>query len=531
MNYDHFLNWNIYQIYPRSFFDSNKDGIGDLNGITAKLEHLKELGINAVWLSPCFKSPNDDNGYDISDYYDIMDEFGTMEDWKKMIDKMHLLGIRLIMDLVPNHTSTAHRYFQSSRQGKDNPYSDYYYWFDTPPNDWKAAFGGSAWQYDDLRKQYYLHSYAISQADLNWNNPMVRTEMKKIIDFWVNLGVDGFRIDVIDQISKDFSGNNGFGPHLHSYIREMFGREETRHLFTVGECGVDDEEEVINHAHPKRKELVTLFQFDHFDKARTGKFAFDKDRKYDLNRTRETLIKWQEFSQKEGLLYSIFTDNHDQPRFLSRTLDQSALRYECATMLATMFYLLKGIPFIYQGQEIGVLNSPYYDLDSYRDIEGINYFHDNEMHFSSTELMEMIANGSRDNARRPMPWSNNRNGGFSEATPWIPVNLDCEHINVENDRKAEKSIYSYYQKLLAFRKKRLFIEGTFINRTGARSNCFIYERHLNDERVLVVVNFDKPQIIHLDNSIKEVLISNYLDALHQSHRLYQPYETTVYKIN
>ena len=224
MNYDHFLNWNVYQIYPRSFFDSNGDGIGDLNGITAKLEHLKELGINAVWLSPCFKSPNDDNGYDISNYYDIMYDFGSIVDLNKLIEKMHLLGIRLIMDLVPNHTSTAHRFFQASRQGKDNPYSDYYYWFDTPPNDWKAAFGGSAWQYDELRKQYYLHSYAISQPDLNWNNPMVRNEMKKIIDYWVNLGVDGFRIDVIDQISKDFSGNNGFGPHLHDYIREMFGR-------------------------------------------------------------------------------------------------------------------------------------------------------------------------------------------------------------------------------------------------------------------------------------------------------------------
>ena len=530
MNYNHFLNWSVYQIYPRSFFDSNGDGIGDLNGIAAKLEHLKELGINAVWLSPCFKSPNDDNGYDISDYYDIMDEFGTLDDWKKMIERMHMLDIRLIMDLVPNHTSTAHRFFQASRQSKDNPYSDFYYWFDNPPNDWQAAFGGSAWQYDEVRKQYYLHSYAISQADLNWTNPKVREEMKKIIDFWVALGVDGFRIDVIDQISKDFSGKNGFGPHLHDYIKEMFGREETKYLFTVGECWMDDEEEIIKHAHPSRNELVTLFQFDHFDKARKGKFTLNKDRKYDLNKTRDMLVKWQNFTQKEGLIYTIFTDNHDQPRFLFRMLEDHTLRYEGATMLATMFYLLKGVPFIYQGQEIGVLNSPYHTLDAYRDIESIHFFNDHKNEYTEKELLEMIANGSRDNARRPMPWSNKHHGGFSKQEPWIPANIDYDVINVETERKAEKSIFRYYQYLLALRKKPVFIEGAFIDRTGSHTNCFIYERQLSDERMLVVVNFGQSQVLDLEATINEVLINNYGYASHEKKRIYRAYEAAIYKI-
>lgn len=528
--YNHFLKWNIYQIYPRSFCDSNGDGIGDLNGITSRLNHLKALGIDAVWLSPCYQSPNDDNGYDIADYYDIMDEFGSLDDWKVMIKKMHELDIKLIMDLVPNHTSTAHHFFQESRKGKDNPYSDYYYWFDSPPNDWQAAFGGSAWQYDEVRKQYYLHSYAISQADLNWDNPQVRQAMRDIIDFWVDLGVDGFRIDVIDQISKDFSGHNAFGPHLHEYIRDMFGRDKVKHLFTVGECWVDSEEEIIKHCHPSRRELVTLFQFDHFDKARQGKFTLDKDSRYDLNAVKKHLVKWQNFTQKESLLYTLFTDNHDQPRFLSRMNIDKRLRYQAATMLATMFYLLKGVPFIYQGQEIGVLNSRYQSINSYRDIETLNFYEENKGRYSETQLLEMINNGSRDHARRPMPWDDSSYGGFSIVTPWIDVNLDYQTINVKNDKADEHSIFNYYQTLLKLRKDDVFIDGVFTDISDKRQDCFIYQRHDENRKVVVLINFEKEQMIDINLDVKQILLSNYDDLPDECARIYRPFEVVVYEI-
>lgn len=521
-----FLKWKIYQIYPRSFFDSNGDGIGDLNGITEKLAHLKELGVNAVWLSPCYKSPNDDNGYDISNFYDIMDDFGTMEDWKNMIAKMHEMGIKLIMDLVPNHTSTAHPFFQESRKGKDNPYSDFYYWYDNPPNDWGSIFGGSAWQYDEVRKQYYLHSYAVSQADLNWNNPRVREEMLKIIDFWVDLGVDGFRIDVIDQISKNMDGENAFGPHLHDYIKEMFGREKTKHLFTVGECWVDNEEEILRHCHPSRKELVTLFQFDHFDKVRKGKFTRNVDRLYDMNKVREVLVKWQEFTEKEGIIYTLFTDNHDQPRFISRMLKDESLRYEASTMLATMFYLLRGVPFVFQGQEIGILNSKYYDLKDYRDIETINFYHDNKEKYSAQELSEMIYNGSRDNARRPMPWSSDLYGGFSKMAPWITPNMDYKTINVDADKQSDKSIFRFYQSVLKLKEEDVFTFGEFKNLTEDRSDCFIYQRSYNNQQFVVVANFEKAQSIELPFNFEKVILTNY----ENSTNTYKPYEVRVYKL-
>lgn len=526
-----FLKWKIYQIYPRSFFDSNGDGIGDLNGITEKLSHLKELGVNAVWLSPCYKSPNDDNGYDISDFYDIMDEFGTMDDWKRMIAKMHDMGIKLIMDLVPNHTSTAHRFFQESRKSKDNPYSDFYYWFDNPPNNWQSIFGGLAWEYDDVRKQYYLHSYAISQADLNWDNPRVREEMLKIIDFWVDLGVDGFRIDVIDQISKNLDGENAFGPNLHQYIREMFGRDKTRHLFTVGECWVDNEEEILRHCHPSRKELVTLFQFDHFDKVRKNKYTTNVDRLYDMNKVREVLVKWQHFTQKEGIIYTLFTENHDQPRFVSRMLSDNTFRYEGATMLAAMFYLLKGVPFVYQGQEIGVVNSHYYNLSEYRDIETVNFYNEHITKYPKTRVEEMIYNGSRDNARRPMPWDNKPYGAFSTTEPWININLDYETINVETDKKAEKSIFKFFQNVLKLKEEDAFTYGDFKDLTGENKDCFIYQRTYGNDRYIVIANFEKNQVLTLPYEISSIVLANYLDRTEaKGEVLVRPYEVLVYKV-
>ena len=332
----------IYQVYPRSFMDTNGDGIGDLPGVTSKLDYLKELGVNAIWLCPCYKSPNDDNGYDISDYRDIMDEFGTMEDMKRLIAEMHARDMKVIMDLVPNHTSTAHRWFQESRKGRDNPYSDFYYWFDEIPNDWESCFRGSAWAFDEMRGQYYLHSYAVSQADLNWNNPAVVKAMQDVVDFWVDMGVDGFRVDVIDQISKDFeAGRNCFGPRLHEFIHALFGREKTAKLFTVGECWVDDIEEMRRHCAAERGELCTLFQFDHLDCGRDGKFTPKPD---SLRTVRDVLVSWQEKTAQYDLLHSLFSDNHDNSMLISRAADDRAKRYESATCLAAMFYLLRACP-------------------------------------------------------------------------------------------------------------------------------------------------------------------------------------------
>ena len=349
--YRDFLRWTIYQIYPRSFMDSNGDGIGDLQGIIQKLDYLKELGINAVWLCPCYKSPNDDNGYDISDYRDIMDEFGTMEDMDALIQALHARDMKLIMDLVPNHTSTSHRWFQESRKGKDNPYSDFYYWFDEKPNDWESIFRGDAWEFDPVRGQYYLHSFAISQADLNWENPAVVRAMQDIVDFWIDRGVDGFRIDVIDMISKDFSRNaNGFGPRLHEFIRDLFGREKTAHLFTVGESFVRDIDEMVRHCAAERGELSTLFLFDHMEVGRVDKFTPKPD---SMKSLRDHLVYWQEETDRHDLLNTLFYENHDQPAMISRIADDREKRYESATDLAVMLYLLKGVPFIYEGQEIG----------------------------------------------------------------------------------------------------------------------------------------------------------------------------------
>ena len=367
-----FLDWVIYQIYPRSFYDSNGDGIGDLGGVCAKLDYLKELGVNAIWLCPCYKSPNKDNGYDIADYRDIMDEFGTMDDMKRLIAEMKKRDMKLIMDLVPNHTSNKHKWFVESRKSKDNPYSDYYYWVDEPLNDWTACFGGSVWEYDDERGQYYLHSYTPEQPDLNWNNPAVVKEMQDVVDFWVDMGVDGFRVDVIDQISKDFEGGrNAFGPRLHEFINALFGREKTKDIFTVGECWANDIDEIRRHTAEDRGELTTLFQFDHLGAGRAGKF---EQMPASLTGAKNILVNWQKLNQENDLLHTLFTDNHDNSYFISRATDDGALRFEGATCVATMLYLMNGVPLIYQGQEFGSVASHYDKIEYFDDVESINFY-------------------------------------------------------------------------------------------------------------------------------------------------------------
>lgn len=525
--YENFLRWVIYQIYPRSFMDSNNDGIGDLEGIISKLDYIKELGANAVWICPCFKSPNDDNGYDISDYRDIMDEFGTMADMDRLIEELHARDMKLILDLVPNHTSTSHPWFQESRKGKDNPYSDFYYWFDEKPNDWKSAFRGSAWEFDEVRGQYYLHSFVVSQADLNWENPAVVKEMQDVVDFWVDKGVDGFRIDVIDQIAKDFEkGTNGFGPRLHEFINALFGREKTAHLFTVGESLVEDIEEMILHCRAEREELSTLFIFDHLDCGREDKFTPKADT---FSSLRDILVYWQKETNKNDLLYSLFTDNHDQPQLLSRIGNDQELRYEAATDLAAMVYLLKGVPFIYQGQEIGMAVSYSDDIGDFDDVESINAYKEFFQVMGKEKALEKVNFGSRDNARHPMPWDGTEKAGFTEGEPWIGLHSRYREINVKKDQESEKSVFGFYRELLNLRaNNEAFLDGDFEVISDKCDNCFVYTRTSGEDQWVVVCNFETKQTIEVPFECSEPALSNLGREI--VNGVYAPYECAVARI-
>ncbi len=527
--YSDFTKWVIYQIYPRSFMDSNGDGIGDLQGVISKLDYIKELGANAVWLCPCFKSPNEDNGYDVADYCDIMDEFGTMADMDQLIDELHKRSMKLILDLVPNHTSTDHVWFRESRKGKDNPYSDFYYWFDVPPNDWESSFGGSAWQYDEMRGQYYLHTFAVGQADLNWENPAVVKAMQDVVDFWVDKGCDGFRIDVIDCISKDLPNDrNGLGPRLHEYIRALFGREKTAHLFTVGEGHTNEIDDIVLHCAHDRNELSTLFIFDHMECGRSDKFT-PKDE--GLRALRDYLVYWQNETGKRDLLYSLFIENHDQPQMISRIGNDRELRYESATCIATMLYLLKGVPFIYQGQEIGMPAAHYDSIDDFDDVECLGAYRKYRRTLSEEEALEKVNFGSRDNARHPMAWDDSKNCGFTggDCEPWIINHSRAKEINVKNDLNSDKSVYRFYQELLKLRAGNdVLRDGNVEVISKPEDEFFAYIRSLNDEKWMVICNFGKEQVIELPSDCEEPVLANL--ERKTSDGLYRPYECAVAKM-
>lgn len=526
-HYEDQLHEVIYQIYPRSFMDSNGDGIGDLGGILQKLDLLRDLGVTAVWLCPCFQSPCDDNGYDISDYRDTLNDFGTMEDMDRLIEGLHARGMKLFLDLVPNHTSTEHPWFQASRQGRDNPYSDYYYWFDEPPNDWQSVFLGSAWAFDEKRGQYYLHSFAKRQADLNWSNPKVLKEMQDIVDFWVDRGADGFRIDVIDMIAKDFQeGKNGFGPHLHEYIHALFGREKTKGLFTVGESGVTDIEEMIRHGAEERGELTTLFLFDHMECGREDKFTRKPD---SMKSLRDRLLHWQRETDAHDLLHSLFLENHDQPPMISRIADDGEKRYESATDLAAMVYLMKGIPFIYQGQEIGMTSARYGTISDFDDIESMNAYREFCQSMSEREALEKINFGSRDNARRPMSWDDSGKGGFTTGTPWIPLHSRHGEISLEKDLKSERSVWRFYQALLRLRREHEALVTGRLDVLSSREDPFlVYTRTLGDERWVIVCNFEEKQQISLPFPCEAPALANLSRKTEDG--TYLPYECAVARV-
>lgn len=524
--YEDFLDLVIYQIYPKSFKDTNGDGIGDILGVIEKLDYLKDLGVNAIWLCPCYKSPGHDNGYDIADYRCVAPEYGTMDDMHRLIAEMHKRGMKLIMDLVPNHTSDEHEWFVRSRRGEEK-YRDYYYWFDAPQNDWHSAFGGTAWQYDDERGQYYLHSYAVQQPDLNWTNPAVVKEIQDVIDYWVDLGVDGFRIDVIDQISKNFDGANCFGPHLHEYIHAMFGRENVKSIFTVGECWANDMDEICRHIDYDRGELSTLFQFDHLRAGRKDKFTPGEK---SLKTVRDTIVKWQLQMQDLGLLHALFTDNHDNAPFISRVVDDRALRYEGATCVATMFYLLRGVPFIYQGQEIGITASAYDSMASYNDVECLNIYKEFlEKGLSEEEALQKVNFGSRDNARRPFAWDGSQYAGFSTHTPWLPIASRAGEINLAADCKAEKSVSRFYHDLLRLRREEPALRrGVTAVLSAEEDNFFVFTRTLDGRVFTVVCNFEQPSTIDGAKDFGKEVLHNYADR-RDGDTAFRPYEIAVFE--
>ncbi len=508
----------IYQIYPRSFQDSNGDGIGDLQGIMKRLDYLEQLGIDGIWLSPVCKSPQDDNGYDISDYQDIDPMFGSLSDMEQLIEEAKKHGIRIIMDLVLNHTSDEHPWFKEAKSGRDNPYHDYYVWRDgeegTPPNGMRACFGGSAWQWVPEVGQYYFHQFSVKQPDLNWDNPRVRQEIFEMIRWWMDKGVGGFRLDVIDQIAKvPDKGITNNGPMLHTYIEEL-SREtfQKGDLVTVGEAWGATPELAKLYSNPDGREFSMVFQFEHINlDQQEGK------EKWDLAPL--PFLKLKEiFNQWQTSLYgcgwnSLFWDNHDLPRIVSRWGDDGKYRTESAKMLATLLHGMQGTPYIYQGEELGMTNVKY-DIQDYRDIETLHMYQERkDAGYREEEIMASIYAKSRDNARTPMQWDGGKYAGFSEREPWIRVNPNYREINSEAQVGVAGSVFEYYRKLVKMRKEYpVLTDGRFRLLLEKDEQIFAYVRENEESRILVVCNFfGKPALCELEEAWDEaeLLIGNY----------------------
>lgn len=539
----------VYQIYPRSFCDSNGDGIGDLKGITGKLPYLKELGINVIWLSPVYQSPNDDNGYDISDYEAIMAEFGTMEDFDEMLAKAHSLGIKIVMDLVVNHTSDEHKWFIESRSSKDNPKRDYYIWKDgkdgREPNNWGSAFSGSAWQFDETTGQYYLHLFSKKQPDLNWENEKVRDEVYAMMNRWCEKGIDGFRMDVISLISKDQTFPDGpthgglygsfessaNGPRVHEFLQEMNKRVLSKYdIMTVGECAGVTLEEAKKYANSDGSELNMVFQFEHtgLDNGETMKWS---TKKMPLVPLKENLTKWQK-GLNEVAWNSLYFCNHDQPRIVSRLgSEKKEYRELSAKCIATCLHMMQGTPYVYQGEELGMTNTVFHSVNDFRDLESINAYHEltEKGVISAEELFPKICHMSRDNARTPMQWDDSENAGFTTGTPWIAVNPNYTEINAKEQVGREDSVFNYYKKLIALRKKyEIIVYGDYKLLFPEDEELFVYERSLEGKKLLVVCNFSENEREFDFSIVKDgqILINNYKDFNMENNKL-RAFETAV----
>lgn len=546
----------VYQIYPQSFQDSDHNGIGDLNGIRSRLDYLKELGADILWLNPIYESPLVDNGYDISDYQKINPIYGTLDDFKALIKEAHEKGIRIVMDLVVNHTSDKHKWFEESCKSKDNPYSDYYIWKDpkpdgSAPNNWGSTFGGPAWEYVEARGQYYLHCFAKEQPDLNWENEKVREDVYDQMRFWLDLGVDGFRMDVISLISKDqaYPDNDGTyvysksyyagasnGPRVHEYLQEM-NRKVLSHYdtITVGETPNTTSKQALLYTNPDRHELSMVFQFEHMhlDYGKYGKFSLERVPLFDL---KENLSKWQK--DLENGWNSLYWNNHDQPRVVSRFGNDKEYRKESAKMLATLLHGMKGTAYIYQGEEIGMKNVEFDSLDDYQDIE-TKFFIETlkQNHEDPKFIKQVVYNGSRDNARTPMAWNDQAPYyGFSDTKPWISCSKNNKTINVENALADPDSVFYHYKKLIALRKDLdIFVDGNYELIDKDNPDVFSYVRESDKEKLIVICSFADHTIEYknpdLNNDASsKLLLSNYKNspAVLGNLKTLQPFEAVLY---
>ena len=529
----------VYQIYPKSFQDSNGDGIGDIRGIISRLDYLEELGIDAVWISPMYCSPQDDNGYDISDYQDIDPMFGSLDDMEELIAKAKEKNIRIIMDLVLNHTSDEHRWFLEAKKGKDNPYHDYYVWKDgvegTYPNDMKATFGGPAWEWVPELNQYYFHQFSVKQPDLNWENPKVRREIYDMILWWMEKGVGGFRLDVIDQIAKEpDNGITNNGPRLHEFLQEM-SREtfQKGDLITVGEAWGATPKIAKLYSNPDGTEFSMVFQFEHMVMdQQEGKEKWDLA-PLPFVKLKKCLAKWQDELYGRGW-NSLFWDNHDLPRIVSRWGDDGKYRKESAKMLALVLHGMQGTPYVYQGEELGMTNVRFPDISSYEDIETLNMYRERlDAGYKEDEIMKSIYAKSRDNARTPMQWSGEKNAGFTTGKPWIRVNPNYTDINAESEKKDPDSVYHFYRKLIRMRKEYpVFVDGKFELLLPEDEQVFAYLRTDSDTQMLVCANFTgEPAECQISGEWKEaqILLHNYADDVPECGESLQlkPYEAFI----
>ena len=539
----------IYQIYPRSFKDSNKDGIGDLKGIISELDHLKNLGVDVIWLSPIYKSPNADNGYDISDYENIMTEFGTMADFDDLLRGIHERGLKLIIDLVVNHSSDEHAWFQESRKSKDNPYRDFYIWKKakpdgSPPNNWKSFFSGSAWQWDEITQEYYLHLFAVKQPDLNWENPKLRHHIYNMMHFWLKKGVDGFRMDVIPFLSKDqsFPDSDGSlefyanGPRIHEFLKEMNQEVLSKYdIMTVGEAFGVSTKEALDYVGRDRNELQMIFHFDHAVPRDEINFI-QPTPEWTLPQIKSIFQKWDTTLKNDGW-NSIYWGNHDNPRILSRLGNTKRYRVKSAKMLATILLTLRGTPYIYQGDEIGMTNCPFNSIEEFDDVQVKNAWNSLivNQHKDASLFLKASNKIARDHARTPMQWSNTKNGGFTEGDKtWLKVNPNFKNINVRADNDNPNSILNYYKALIRFRKEHLvLVYGAFEDILPQHEKIYAYIRSSENEELLIINNVSSDKmglksLIDYPLSILVLLMTNYTTKT--PIWTLQPYESRIYRL-
>lgn len=542
----------VYQIYPKSFNSYYNKETGDIKGVTEKLDYLKELGVDYIWLTPIYRSPQNDNGYDVSDYYSIDPSYGTMEEFEELLKEAKVRDIEIMLDIVVNHSSTEHKWFKEAKEDKNSPYRNYYIWRDEK-NNWQSKFGGSAWKYDEKTGQYFLHLFDETQADLNWENEKLREEVYDMMRFWLNKGVKGFRLDVINLISKDqrFLSDEGTtatsdgrkyytdGPRVHEYLQEMSQNVfEGKDVITVGEMSSTTIDNCIKYSNPERNELSMTFSFHHLKVDYPNGDKWTKA-DFDFIKLKEIMSNWQIEMQKGGGWNALFWCNHDQPRIVSRFGDDEKYRNESAKMLATAMHMLQGTPYIYQGEEIGMTNPKFESIEQYRDVESLNIYDIKlEEGLSKKEIIGILKQKSRDNSRTPMQWNEEVNSGFTTSTPWISVAENFKEINVEKALEDRESVFYHYKKLIELRKKYdVLTEGKYAILDGNHPSIWAYTRTVNNEVLLVINNFygeeitySAPVNVQLDGMKQEVLLSNYKDSSKDITNLnLRPYESIVYR--